>query len=81
MQKLDFKKELKRFYNPSAKQPEIVEVPEFQFLMIDGVDARPESEGFQHAIQALFSVLYKAKFSIKKSRNLDYVVMPLEGLW
>lgn len=81
MQKLDFKKELNRFYNPSAKEPEIVEVPEFQFLMIDGVDARPESEGFQRAIQALFSISYKTKFAIKKSRNLDYVVMPLEGLW
>lgn len=81
MEKLDFKKELKRFYNPSAKQPEIVEVPEFQFLMIDGVDARPESEGFQQAIQALFSVSYKTKFAIKKAKNIDYGVMPLEGLW
>ncbi|MDX1941537.1 MAG: GyrI-like domain-containing protein [Saprospiraceae bacterium] len=81
MEKLDFKKEFKRFYNPSAKEPEIVEVPEWQFLMIDGKDARPESKDFQEAIQALFSVSYKTKFAIKKSQNIDYGVMPLEGLW
>lgn len=81
MEKLDFKKEFKRFYNPSAKQPEIVEVPEWQFLMIDGKDARPDSKDFQEAIQTLFSISYKTKFAIKKARNIDYGVMPLEGLW
>lgn len=81
MEKVDFKKKWKQYYNPSATQPEIVEVPEFQFLMIDGMDARPESRAFQNAIQALFSVSYKTKFTIKRARNTDYIVMPLEGLW
>ena len=41
MQKLDLKKQHKNGYEPSKKNPEIIDVPEFQFLMIDGMDARP----------------------------------------
>lgn len=35
MEKINFKKELKRLYKPSPKQVEIVEVPEMNFLSID----------------------------------------------
>ncbi|MCP4137641.1 MAG: hypothetical protein GY754_42130 [bacterium] len=79
--KIDYKKEYKEFYNPSKKQPEIVEVPELSFLMIDGKNAEPENEVFQMAIQALFAVSFKAKFISKKELAQDYAVMPLEGLW
>jgi len=36
MQKLDLKKELKYLYQPSAKQVTVVEVPKFNFIMLDG---------------------------------------------
>jgi hypothetical protein len=36
MSKLDLKKENKKLYNPSAKEVSIVDVPEMNFLMIDG---------------------------------------------
>ena len=36
MQKVDFKKELKHLYRPSGKQFEVVDVPEMNYLMIDG---------------------------------------------
>lgn len=36
MQKMDLKKELKHLYQPSAKEVVQVDVPTFQFLMIDG---------------------------------------------
>lgn len=78
--KIDYKKELKQFYKV-GKKPEIITVPSFNFLTINGVDARPESDNFQNAIQALFGVSYKAKFISKKELGKDYTVMPLEGLW
>ena len=81
MNKMDLRKELKEYYNSSKKQPKIVDVPEWQFLMIDGMDATPESKGFQEAIQTLFSLSYKIKFKYKKAGTIDYRVMPLEGLW
>lgn len=77
--KIDLKKEYKIFYNPSAKAPEIIEVPIFKFLMIDGQGL--ENQEYQNSIQALFSISYKTKFMIKKEKNIAYVVMPLEGLW
>lgn len=79
--KLDLKKELRELYRPPGKNPVIVEVPLLKYVMIDGIGAEPEGEAFQNAIQALFSVSYKAKFISKKQLGSDYVVMPLEGLW
>jgi hypothetical protein len=81
VQKLDLKKEYRRLFNPPRGEPEIVEVPALNYMMIDGIDARPESESFQNAIQTLFKVSFKAKFISKKELGRDFVVMPLEGLW
>lgn len=87
MQKLDLRKELKAFYAPSAKQVEVVDVPCFQFLMIDGAIepgmAPGTSPGFQEAMQALYGASYTLKFMSKQRKEdpLDYTVMALEGLW
>jgi hypothetical protein len=81
MKKFDLKKTYKHLYNPSKKEPSVVEVPEFNFLMIDGMNANPDNEAFQNAIQSLFAMSYKLKFLSKDKYTKDYVVMPLEGLW
>jgi len=81
MKKLDLKKELKQLYNPPRGEPVIVDVPEMNFLMIDGAGDPNKAKEFQDAIQALYAVSYTLKFMIKKGASKDYVVMPLEGLW
>ncbi|MCG8569596.1 MAG: GyrI-like domain-containing protein [Spirochaetes bacterium] len=82
MHKIDFKKKYKNLYNPSSKACEIIEVPEFQFLMIDGEGDPNESQIFAEACEALYSLSYTLKFMCKKGEmQLDYSVMPLEGLW
>ncbi len=82
MQKIDLKKELKHLYQPSAKEVVQVEVPAFQFLMIDGEGDPNTSRKYAEAVEALFSVSYTAKFMVKKgAQGIDYAVMPLEGLW
>ena len=82
MQKVDLKKELKELYRPSAKRVVQVEVPSFNFLMVDGEGDPNTSQDYANAVEALFSVSYTAKFMIKKSSQaIDYSVMPLEGLW
>jgi len=81
MEKIDYKKELKHLYRPSAKKVEVVEVPKMNFLMIDG-DGDPNHPTFQNAIEVLFPLSYTLKFMIKKSDiGIDYGVLPLEGLW
>lgn len=82
MQKIDLKKELKHLYQPSAKEVLQVEVPTFQFLMVDGEGDPNTSQEYAQAVEALFSVSYTAKFMVKKGpQGIDYAVMPLEGLW
>ena len=82
MKKIDFKKELKNLYKPSAKCVEKVTVPVMNFLMIDGQGDPNTTQEFQDAIEALYSVAYTLKFMVKKGdMAIDYGVMPLEGLW
>jgi hypothetical protein len=80
MVKIDLKKELKAFYNPPAKAVTLVEVPAMNFIMIDGRGA-PESDAYQQAVSALYSIAYTLKFARKKADGTEYPVMALEGLW
>lgn len=82
MQKIDFKKRLGALYSAPAKAPVIVDVPEMNFIMIDGAGDPNTSEQFKQAVEALFSVSYALKFLIKKGPlAIDYGVLPLEGVW
>lgn len=82
MAKIDLLKQLKPLYQPSAKEVTPVDVPALQFLMIDGEGDPNTSPAYAQAVEALFSVSYTVKFSLKKGPlAIDYGVMPLEGLW
>lgn len=81
MKKIDLKKSFQDLYNPSSKEIAIVEVPRMNFLMIDGSGNPNTAQEYKDAVEALFSLSYTLKFMIKKMKEFDYVVMPLEGLW
>jgi len=81
MEKVDFKKKLKHLYNTSAKEVSLVDVPEMNFVMIEGSGDPNTAQEYQEAIQVLYSLSYAIKFMIKKNQEIDYGVMPLEGLW
>ena len=82
MSKIDYKKELKHLYRPSAKKVEAVDVPRMNFLMIDGKGDPNTSQEFKDAIGVLYPLSYTLKFMIKKGEiGVDYGVLPLEGLW
>jgi hypothetical protein len=80
MSKVDFKKEFKELYNPPKKFV-VVDVPEMQFLMVDGHGDPNVAQEYQDALEALYALAYKIKFISKKQLERDYVVPPLEGLW
>ena len=80
MSKVDFKKTLKQFYIP-PKEFVMVDVPEMQFVMVDGHGDPNTAQEYQDAVEALYSVAYKMKFISKKNLEKDYTVPPLEGLW
>jgi hypothetical protein len=78
--KIDPKRELRWLY--SARQtPELVDVPELSFLMIDGHGDPNRSPRYEAAVEALYAVSYALKFAIKRASGPDYTVAPLEGLW
>lgn len=81
MAKLDLKRKYRELYNPSSKECSIVEVPELQFLMINGAGDPNTSAAYAEAIEALYAMSYTLKFISKEKASVDYTVMPLEGLW
>jgi len=81
---IDYKKTEKQFYVPKTK-PEIIDIPEMIFLMIDGKGDPNSCIEYKNAMEILYGLSYTIKMS-KMSGNqpsgyFDYVVPPLEGLW
>jgi hypothetical protein len=82
MEKIDYKKQFKHLYGPSTKKVEAVEVPQMNFLMVDGQGNPNTAKSFSDAIEALYPVAYTLKFMVKRgTEGIDYGVLPLEGLW
>lgn len=79
MTKIDFKRTLD-CYKAKRDAPQVVTVPDLQYLMIDG-HGDPNTPAFAEATTTLYPVAYKLKVASKKNLDRDYVVMPLEGLW
>jgi hypothetical protein len=80
--KRDLKKELRSLYGPSPQVVQRVDVPTLRFLKIDGRGDPNTSAAYAEAVQALFSLSYAVKFRARKSPlEINYGVMPLEGLW
>ncbi|MBX2840278.1 MAG: GyrI-like domain-containing protein [Flammeovirgaceae bacterium] len=81
--KHEWRKKEKKIYIP-ANKPEVIEVPKFKFLTING-EGNPNMESFTNYIEVLYTLSYGIKMSPKKGMELkgfyDYTVYPLEGVW
>ena len=81
----DFKKEYKEFYMPKRK-PEIVTVPEMNYIAVRGKgDPNEEGGEYKSAIGVLYAIAYTIKMSKMGDHRIDgyfdFVVPPLEGFW
>ena len=81
----DFKKEYREYYRPKNK-PEIINIPQFNFIAIRGKGNPNEENGmYQQAIHILYAVAYTLKMSYKTEYKIkgfyEYVVPPLEGFF
>lgn len=87
MKTLDLKKDLKYLFNASAKEPQLVDVPQMNYIRIDGAIEPGMAPGtspmFAECMSALYGVSYTLKFMLKQRPQdpVDYPVMALEGLW
>ena len=59
----------------------LVDVPDRQYLMVDGHGDPNTSPAFTEAVETLYPVAYALKFASRRELGRDYVVPPLEGLW
>ncbi len=81
----DYKKEYREFYLPKTA-PEIIEIPEMNFIAVSGTGDPNEPDGdYQTAIGLLYGIAYTIRMSKKGGHEIegffDYVVPPLEGFW
>lgn len=74
------RREYKKVYDASTKRVEIVDVPEFNYIMIDGI-GNPNVDEFKLKVQALRILSKAVKEYYKEEKNLLYLISPLEGLW
>jgi hypothetical protein len=73
---------LKKFYSPSAKASQILDIPAMNFLMMDGHGDPNTDPSYATAVSALYTLSYTLKFDLKKTGGTpDYKVFPLQGLW
>ncbi len=77
---IDYRKKLTDLYG-AGRKPELVQVPSLSYLMIDGQGDPNVSSEYAEALEALYSLAYTVKFAVKRETQLDFRVMPLEGLW
>ncbi|MBC7919683.1 MAG: hypothetical protein H7Z75_01190 [Ferruginibacter sp.] len=82
MEKIDPRKDLKPFYNPSAKVVSVEEIPSVNFPMIDGSGNSNASPKYAGAIERPGTLAYALKFQIERgTTRVDYAVKPLKNLW
>lgn len=78
--KIDLKK-ICPSYRAKRGVVDIIEVPTMRYLTVTGHGDPNTEQGYQEAVEALYTVAYKIKFASKRELERDYVVPPLEGLW
>jgi hypothetical protein len=73
----DVKKDLKQLYAPKNRDWALLDVPEQQFLAIDGRGNPNTAPSYARAVEALYAFAY----TIRMAATESFVVGPLEGLW
>jgi hypothetical protein len=76
----DVKRDLRSCYAPKNTDWALVDVPDQQFVAMDGRGDPRTAPAYAAALEALYGVAYTVKFA-SKGAGQDFVVGPLEGLW
>ncbi len=80
MEKVDFKKLMKAYWQPPVGKFVVVEVPTLRFIKVDGKGDPNTAAEYSAAVQWLYTMSYTLKFA-SKAEGRDYGVAPLEALW
>lgn len=84
MTKVDFKKEYKKLYSVKENIFSTINVPKFEYIVVNG-SGHPKEKEFQQSVEALYNVAYTIKMMPRSGTTLkgyfEYVVPPLECLY
>ncbi|MEW8994640.1 GyrI-like domain-containing protein [Clostridium sp.] len=78
--KLDLKKAQKDIFNVKEHEYKKVTCPRSYYIALDGKGDPNNNEEYQNIVGTLYKMAYSIKMDYKK-KDLDFVVMPLTGLW
>ncbi|WP_346940650.1 GyrI-like domain-containing protein [uncultured Clostridium sp.] len=78
--KLDLKKEQKDIFNVKEHEYKKVTCTRSYYIALDGKGDPNNNEEYQNIVGTLYKMAYSIKMDYKK-KDLDFVVMPLTGLW
>ncbi|RMB61917.1 GyrI-like domain-containing protein [Tessaracoccus antarcticus] len=81
MDTYDIKKDHPSLYAPKPVDWHVVEVPELQFLQVDGHGDPNTSPAYTEAVEALYPLSYGIRALAKRDLGRVHTVGPLEGLW
>jgi len=79
--KIDLWTQHKDLFSPSAKEPQLVKVPALVYLQVCGKGDPSTDPAFAQGIGALYGLAFTLKFSLKKSKGVDFRLMPLSALY
>jgi len=65
MEKVDFKKTLKSLFNPPVNEFVEIEIPQMQFVKVDGAGDPNTAFAYRSAIEWLYGISYAMKFASK----------------
>ena len=71
---------MKELYLPTTKDFVFVDVPDMQYVMIDG-EGNPDGARFKQSVKWLFTAVHPIKLIARERMGRDFVEPPLEGLW
>ncbi|BBF41372.1 hypothetical protein lbkm_0046 [Lachnospiraceae bacterium KM106-2] len=81
--KYEWRKQEKELYIPK-REPELIQVPSYNFLLISG-NGDPNEEEYSQKVEALYALAYGIRMLPKQGEIPDgyyeYTVYPLEGVW
>lgn len=78
----NLKQEFINPYYATEKIPVIVDMPEIKYLMIDGQGDPTVSKEFHQAMEILKKISGSMRYLLKnRPEEIDYQILPLEGLW
>ena len=77
--KIDLWEEHRAVFRPASGKPELVRVPPLVYLMVDGEGDPNTTPAFRNGIGALYSMVYTAKFAMKKAKGVDFRILPLSA--